>query len=164
MTTVTPSKGHGHGHGPVDTLERRNRDHDPGAAARVDTVPTVPPMAAALVAAVIADPDALDQLAAALAPRLAVMVADATTAGALTTGQAARRAGLHDRTIRRALAARTLRGQTVAGRWRVDPDDLDAWLERGAPTSTVPAHAAGRARSGTTLAGVDAIAGRERAA
>ena len=50
---------------------------------------------------------------------------------------------------------------TVAGRWRVDPDDLDAWLESGAPTSTVPAYAAGRARSSTSLGlgGVDAIAG-----
>jgi len=120
-------------------------------------------MTTALVAAVIADPDALDQLAAALAPRLTAVVADATIATALTTGQAARRADVHDRTIRRALAAGTLRGHTVAGRWRVDPDDLDAWLERGAPTSTVPAHAAGRARSSTSLAGVDAISGRTAA-
>jgi len=120
-------------------------------------------MTTALVAAVIADPDALDQLAAALAPRLAAAVADATIAGALMTGQAARRAGLHERTIRRALAAGTLRGHTVAGRWRVAPDDLDAWVERGAPTSAVPAHAAGRARSSASLAGVDAIAGRTAA-
>ena len=123
-----------------------------------------PPFSAALVEAVIADPAALDQLAAALAPRLAV-VAPATTGVALSTAQAAQRAGLHERSIRRALAARTLPGRVIAGRWRVDPDDVDAWLAIGAPTSTTPTHANGRRRHGGATAGTAAIAGlSERAA
>jgi excisionase family DNA binding protein len=130
---------------------------------RIERVTPQPPIVPALVAALCADPDALDQLATALAPRLASRSAvDTTSSPDLTPTQAARHAGVHDRTIRRALAAGTLRGRTVAGRWRVAPDDLDAWLDAGAPTSTTQTHHNGRPRR-TTAAGVDAIAGRSAA-
>lgn len=121
---------------------------------------TTPPLSAALVQALVVDDEALEQLAAALAPHL-VVVAPAIT-GPLTTGQAAERAGLHERTIRRALAAGTLAGRTVAGRWRIELDDLAAWLEVGAPTSATPAMHNGRPPRGAT-AGADAIAGRRAA-
>ena len=119
------------------------------------------PIVLALIDAVASDPDALDQLAAALAPRLAA-VTDVTV-GPLTTAQAAQCAGLHERTIRRALAAGTLAGCTIAGRWRIEPDELDAWLSVGAPTSTTPTSRNGRPCRGAT-AGADAIAGSGRAA
>jgi len=117
----------------------------------------------ALIADLIADPDALEQLAAALAPRLAAVSPNVDDNAGLTTAQAARRAGVHERTIRRALTAGTLRGHVVANRWRIQPDDLAAWLGAGAPTSTTPTHTNGRARRGAT-AGADAIATAGRAA
>lgn len=114
----------------------------------------------ALVDALTADPNALHALAAALAPHLAEQD-DATPAtGDLTAGQAAHRAGVHDRTIRRALTAGLLPGHTIAGRWRINPDDLAVWLRSGAPTSATPTHRNGRPlRTGTT-AGAAAIEGR----
>lgn len=120
------------------------------------------PLVVALIDALASDPDALDQLAAALAPRLTAVVSATADSGSLTTTEAARRASLHERTIRRALAAGTLEGYTVAGRWRIEPHTLDDWLRVGAPTSATPTHSNGRARHGTS-AGADAIAGRRAA-
>ncbi len=117
------------------------------------------PISAALVAAVLDDSDALDKLAAALGPRLAAVTTTGDNPAGLTTAQAAQRAGLHERTIRRALAAGTLAGRTVAGRWRIDPESLDEWLSVGAPTSTAPTHHNGRGKA-TATAGADAISGR----
>ena len=114
----------------------------------------------AIVAALLAELDdaGLDELARRLAPRLAAVSSISDRSG-LTTAQAAQRAGLHERTIRRALAARTLDGATVAGRWRIDPDALAAWLDTGAPTSALPIGTNGRRHRGATT-GADAIAGR----
>lgn len=122
---------------------------------------TPSPLAHALIDALASDPDALDQLAAALAPRLTA-VSPTTDGEALTTAHAARRAGLHERTIRRALAAGTLAGYVIAGRWRIEEESLDLWLRHGAPTSTTATHGNGRARHGAS-AGADAIAGRQAA-
>jgi excisionase family DNA binding protein len=110
------------------------------------------------------DDDGLDELARLLAPRLAAVseICDRNTM--LTTARAAQRAGLHERSIRRALAAGTLAGHTIAGRWRITPDDLDNWLELGAPTSTTSTHDNGRAQHRGTTTGADAIAGIRRAA
>ena len=119
------------------------------------------PLSVALVEALASNPDALDQLAAALAPLLAAREDAALPTGALTTGQAATSAGVHERTIRRALAAGTLNGHTIAGRWRIDLNDLADWLHAGAPTSAAPTRTAnGRRCSSATSAGADAIAGR----
>jgi excisionase family DNA binding protein len=126
------------------------------------TAPLTSPVTAALVAAVIADPTALDELAAALAPRLTAT--QPAPNGALTTSQAAMHVGVHERTVRRALAAGTLSGHTVAGRWRIAPADLATWIAAGARTSQAPTHTAGRGRGSTTVAGVAAIAGRSQAA
>ncbi len=116
---------------------------------------------AALVEAIVSDPEALDELAAALAPRLERR-APVRGAAALTPAGAGAIAGLHARTIRRALAAGMLRGSLLAGRWRIDPEDLDEWLAAGAPTAPAPRVDAGgrsqRARSSSL--GADAIAGR----
>ena len=117
----------------------------------------------AFVAAILDDPAALDQLAEALAPRIAAVSTVVDTSAGLTTARAATRAGLHERTIRRALAAGTLTGQTIAGRWRIDADDLDQWLKVGAPTSVALMDTTGRARATGATAGADAIAGRKAA-
>lgn len=103
----------------------------------------------AIVDAFLADLDdqALDRLAELLAPRLASRAAAPT--GPLTTRQAAQRAGVHERTIRRALAAGTLAGQTIAGRWRIDVGDVDTWLAVGAPTCSPTAEGCGRRRRQT---------------
>lgn len=47
----------------------------------------------------------------------------------LNTAQAARRAGRHVITVRRALEAAELHGaqRTTGGRWRIHVDCLDAW-------------------------------------
>lgn len=122
------------------------------------------PIVAALLAEL--DDDSLDQLAQRLAPRLATVTAchGSGDSEALTTAQAARRAGVSTRTVRRALSADTLEGHTVAGRWRIEVQSLDQWLRLGAPTSATPTHANGRRGHGAT-AGADAIAGlTERAA
>jgi excisionase family DNA binding protein len=67
---------------------------------------------------------------------------------------------VHERTIRRALAAGTLTGHTVAGRWRIEPDDLERWLSNGAPTTATPTNSTGRlGRKAGATAGADAIAG-----
>lgn len=118
----------------------------------------------AIVAALLAelDDDSLDELARRLAPRLAAVSPLNDSSRALTAAQAAQRASLHDRTIRRALAAGTLAGHVIAGRWRIAPDDLASWLAVGAPTSATPTHDNGRAQRCVT-AGVDAIAGRKAA-
>lgn len=104
-------------------------------------------LAKALADALIADPEALDALSAALAPHVKKHM-EPSPPKILTTTQAARRAGLHERTIRRALDAQTLNGYTVAGRWRVQRDDLDIWVAAGAPTSMMAA--VGNARRGRT--------------
>ena len=117
-----------------------------------------------IVSALLAelDDNNLDELARRLAPRLAAVSPISDSSCRLTTAQAAQRAGVHERTIRRALAAGTLTGLTVAGRWRIDADDLDAWLTVGAPTSMTPTHHNGRSRRGVT-AGAAAIAGGDAA-
>jgi excisionase family DNA binding protein len=112
---------------------------------------------AALVEAIAADSDALERLAAALAARTGNAEHQLAE---LTTKQAASQAGLHERTIRRALAAGTLTGCPVAGRWRIHRDKLDAWLHAGAPTSAAPTHHNGRLTRAAGTAGADAIAGR----
>ena len=103
----------------------------------------------------------LDELARRLAPRLAGVSTFVDTVG-LTTAQAAQHAGLHERTIRRALGAGMLKGHNVAGRWRVERDSLTAWLEAGAPTSAPQTHDNGRPRRQPTT-GTAAIAGRQAA-
>jgi len=103
----------------------------------------------------------------AIADRVLARLADkpTTTPTQLTTTQAAARATVHDRTIRRALAAGALTGRTTAGRWRITTTDLDAWLERGAPTTTTSAVTSRRvtqprASHANRPTGADAIAGR----
>jgi excisionase family DNA binding protein len=102
-------------------------------------------LVAALIDTIAADAAALDRLATALGPRLTAQQASAHHV-TLTTSQAAQHAGLHERTVRRALSAGTLSGHTVAGRWRIEPESLDEWLRVGAPTSTTPTHHNGRSR------------------
>ena len=105
------------------------------------------------------DDAGLDELARRLAPRLAAVTTTVVTDNGYTTAQAAERAGVHERTVRRALGAGTLTGHTIAGRWRIKADDLAAWLAVGAPTSASPTGDNGRPRRGVTT-GADAIAGR----
>jgi excisionase family DNA binding protein len=106
------------------------------------------------------DDDSLDQLARRLAPRLAAVSPVSDRNHDLTTAQAAQRAGVHERTVRRALAAGRLAGHTIAGRWRIEPNDFNAWLKVGAPTRATPTQHNGRHGNGAT-AGVNAIAGRK---
>ena len=115
-------------------------------------------LADALVDELLADAAALDRIAEALGPRIAghAKPRDAP----LTTREAAEHATVHERTIRRALAAGTLRGRTVAGRWRIAREDVAAWLDAGAPTSATVTHSNGRPRARTAGRGADAIAGR----
>ncbi len=59
----------------------------------------------------------------------------------------------------RAIAADTLTGTTIAGCWRIHPDDLVAWLEHGAPTHATPTPTNHRATRPGATAGTRAIAG-----
>lgn len=54
----------------------------------------------------------------------------------LTVTAAAKRSGYHPDTIRTAIHQRRLRAIRPGGNghWRIDPDDLDAWM-RGEPVS-----------------------------
>lgn len=107
----------------------------------------------------IADPDALDLLAVAFDLRAATRATAGASNERLTTATAAAIAGLHVRTIRRALDAGTLRGEKRAGRWQIEPADLDVWLARGAPTAAERSMTNGRTRGARPgLTGADAIA------
>jgi len=89
--------------------------------------------------------DADDVLAAlAIVLRPLLVEANSTTergvAQWLSPAQAAEHAGVHRRTIYRALAAGALCGGRVAttkrgSRWRIRLEDVDAWIEAGAPTT-----------------------------
>jgi excisionase family DNA binding protein len=103
------------------------------------------PLAQALLAEL--DDAALDELAARLAPRL-WQPAPATPA-LLTTDQVAEHVGCHPRTVARAIAARQLNAIKLAGRWRITPTALDAWLDHA--TDTPRRRAPRRSRSTHSL-------------
>lgn len=117
-------------------------------------------ISAAVLNEIIADPVALDRLALALDARAAARSTSAIRDVLLTPASAAAIAGLHERTIRRALAAGTLRGSKRAGRWRIELTDLEAWIANGAPTARTESITIGRPRRNPAgLKGAEAIAG-----
>ena len=112
------------------------------------------PVMAALIAELRNDDEARKELAELLAPLAH------HTSRTLTAQEAADVAEVHERTIRRACVAGTLRGTQRGGRWRVEHEDLAAWIAAGAPTRAPhdPPPASAR-RGNRTTAGVAAIAG-----
>lgn len=100
-------------------------------------------LAAALIDAL--DDDALDALAALLAPRLAVHLATVEDRGAdelLTSEEAAGRAKVHVETIRRAVRGGVLPAQRAGRSIRIAAGDLDRWLTGAEP----PVRSVGRPR------------------
>ena len=73
-----------------------------------------------------------ERLAPFLAPRLATATPVETQEAMLTCSQAARRAGAHVETIRRAVRSGALRAGRVGRSPRIAPTDLDAWLRGSA--------------------------------
>jgi hypothetical protein len=114
----------------------------------------------ALADALAANAHAVERIANAVMPLLAGPTR--ATSGPLTPTTAAPIAGLHPRTIRRALQAGLLRGEKHAGRWQIEPEDFAAWRAIGSPTASVRAMPRIRARAGGSRAtmGADAIAGK----
>jgi excisionase family DNA binding protein len=100
-------------------------------------------LAAALLAEL--DDQALDELAALLAPRLAQLatpVEDRAADELLTAAEAAGRAKAHVETIRRAVRSGDLPAQRIGRALRIAAGDLDRWLTGAEPVRTV-----GRPRS-----------------
>ena len=113
------------------------------------------PVIAALIAELRDDDQAREELAELLAPQLA-----RHKSRTLTAQEAADVAELHERTIRRACVAGTLPGKQRCGRWRVEHEDLAAWIAAGAPTRAPHDPPAASSRRGnSTTAGAAAIAG-----
>lgn len=111
-----------------------------------------------LADALAANAPAVERIAAAVMPLLAGTMR--ATSGPLTPATAAPIAGLHPRTIRRALDAGILRGEKHAGRWQMEPEDIAAWRALGSPTSSAQAVASLRRHGGRSATkGADAIAG-----
>lgn len=76
----------------------------------------------------LADDLDLDALADLVAPLVAARLAAGAPAELLTPAEAARRAGVHAETIRRAIRSGALSASRVGRSLRVSPEDLDAWL------------------------------------
>ncbi len=118
------------------------------------------------------DEQALDELARLLAPRLERYQpgshregAPSPEPGLLSPAEAAARVGLSRRTVYRALEARALQASKAAGRWRIEPEALRAWLQAGGSTGRplLPGRSSRRPRPGvsrSTGSAVAAIAGR----
>jgi excisionase family DNA binding protein len=52
----------------------------------------------------------------------------------LTVEEVARHAKLAPKTVRREIERGNLRAHKLAGRWRVDPEDCQAWIDRSTYT------------------------------
>lgn len=56
----------------------------------------------------------------------------------LSAGDVARKLGVHQRTIYRALSDRRLTGVRVGSTWRIRPQDVDVWLAKPEPPVPTP--------------------------
>lgn len=110
-------------------------------------------------------PDDLDALAERLAPRLRAMMGDAEperVSRPLSPHEAAERARTHPETIRRAVRSGALPASRAGRSIRVDPADLDTWLnrppsQRAEPVARrAPARRSHRRPLGDALAQLDA--------
>lgn len=132
--------------------------------AATPTSPDMSPMLAAIVREISANPEALALLAAALAPALTA-TGQAAAGTTLSASESAVRARVHPRTVCRACAAGTLRGNKVAGQWQITSHDVADWTARGAPTRPAPPHHIGRTPNRHSASrGAAAIAGTDQRA
>ena len=88
---------------------------------------------------------------------------------ALSVAEVAELAGVHEHTVRRAIARGALAAGKPGGQYRIRPEDFEAWCYGPPPDRPArPQRAqtqATRASSGRSLAAIDAIErGEERAA
>jgi excisionase family DNA binding protein len=88
-------------------------------------------MSRALLAELAGDPEALGELARALAPLLGAAQPPAVDQRALTVAEAAQLAACHPETIRRAARDGRLPALRVGRAIRVRAADVDAWLAAG---------------------------------